>query len=67
MEAHRRLTAPLAAISYTLIGLLATLSGVFRRHGGLMRPVGAVIAVTLLVALGLGVNNLPPAASACCR
>ncbi|HUW79917.1 MAG TPA: LPS export ABC transporter permease LptF [Acidocella sp.] len=58
VEGHRRLTAPLAAISYTMIGLLATLSGVFRRHGGLLRPVGAVISVTLLVALSLGVNNL---------
>jgi lipopolysaccharide export system permease protein len=58
VEAQRRLAAPLAAISYTLIGLLATLSGVFHRHGGLVRPIGAVIAVTLLVALSLGVNNL---------
>ncbi len=58
VEAQRRLTAPLAAISYTLIGLLATLSGMFRRHGGLARPVIAVAAVTLLVALSLGVNNL---------
>jgi lipopolysaccharide export system permease protein len=30
----------------------------FRRHGGLVRPAGAVVAVTLLVAIGLGVNNL---------
>jgi len=58
VEAQRRLTAPLAALSYTLIGLVATLSGMFRRHGGLARPIGAVIAVTLLVALSLGVNNL---------
>jgi lipopolysaccharide export system permease protein len=58
VEAQRRLAAPLAAISYTLIGLLATLSGIFRRHGGLVRPIGAVVAVTLLVALSLGVNNL---------
>ncbi len=58
VEAQRRLTAPLAAISYTLIGLFATLTGVFRRHGGLVRPAGAVIVVTLLVALSLGVNNL---------
>jgi len=58
VEAHRRLTAPLSAISYALIGLLATLSGGFRRHGGMVRPVGAVAAVTLLVALSLGVDNL---------
>jgi lipopolysaccharide export system permease protein len=58
VEAQRRLTAPLTAISYTLIGLVATLTGMFRRHGGLVRPAGAVAAVTLLVAVGLGVNNL---------
>ncbi len=58
VEAHRRLTAPLSTISYVLIGLLAALSGTFRRHGGLMRPVGAVAVVTLLVALSLAVDNV---------
>jgi lipopolysaccharide export system permease protein len=58
VEAHRRLAVPLSAVSYTMIGLLAVLGGVFRRHGGLLRPFGAVLAVTLLVALGLGVDNL---------
>lgn len=58
VEAQRRLTAPLSAISFTLIGLIATLTGIFRRHGGFVRPAGSVLAVTLLVALGLGVNNM---------
>ncbi len=58
VEGQRRLTAPLTTLSFTLIGLVATLGGVFRRHGGLARPFGAVVLVTLLVALGLGVNNL---------
>jgi lipopolysaccharide export system permease protein len=58
VEAQRRLSAPLTALSFTLIGLVATLGGVFRRHGGLIRPAAAVVAVTLLVALGLGVNNI---------
>ncbi len=58
VEAQRRLTAPLSALSFTLIGLVATLGGVFRRHGGLLRPAAAVAAVTFLVAMGLGVNNL---------
>jgi lipopolysaccharide export system permease protein len=40
-----------------MIGLLAVLGGKFRRHGGLLRPLAAVAAVTLLVATGLGVNN----------
>jgi lipopolysaccharide export system permease protein len=44
-------------IGFTLIGLLATLGGAFRRHGGLLRPLLAVTTVTLLVALELGVNN----------
>jgi len=57
VEAQRRLTSPLTVIGFTLIGLLATLGGAFRRHGGLMRPLFAVSAVTLLVALDLGVNN----------
>lgn len=58
VEAQRRLSAPLTAISYTLISLVATLTGTFRRHGSLARPVGAVITVTFLVALSLAVNNL---------
>jgi lipopolysaccharide export system permease protein len=57
VEAHRRLSAPLTALSFTLIGLFAILGGRFRRHGGVLRPVSAVVAVTLLVALDLGVNN----------
>ncbi len=58
VEAHRRLTAPLTALSYTLVGLVAVLGGVFRRHGGYMRLATAVGVVTALVALGLGVSNL---------
>jgi len=58
VEAHRRLTAPLTALSYTLVGLVAALGGVFRRHGGVLRPAAAVAVVTVLVALGLGVSNL---------
>jgi lipopolysaccharide export system permease protein len=57
VEAQRRLSAPLTALSFTLIGLFAVLGGVFRRHGGLLRPMFAVITVTLLVALDLAVNN----------
>jgi lipopolysaccharide export system permease protein len=57
VEAQRRLTSPLTVIGFTLIGLFATLGGGFRRHGGVLRPFFAVSAVTLLVALDLGVNN----------
>ena len=58
VEAQRRLSAPISTLCFTLIGLFATLSGMFRRHGSMVRPAFAVIIVTLLVALGLGVNNL---------
>lgn len=58
VEAQRRLTAPLTALSYSLIALVAVLGGAFRRHGGLLRPAVAVGIVTLLVALELGVQNL---------
>jgi lipopolysaccharide export system permease protein len=57
VEAHRRLSSPLTALSFTLIALFAILGGRFRRHGGVLRPIGAVVSVTLLVALDLGVNN----------
>jgi len=57
VEAQRRLSAPLTALGFTLIALLAVLGGKFRRHGGLLRPLAAVAAVTLLVAAGLAVNN----------
>jgi lipopolysaccharide export system permease protein len=63
VEGQRRLTAPLSALSFTFIGLLCTLHGVFRRHGGVIRPVIAVASVTFLVALNLGVNNLAARAS----
>jgi len=58
VEAERRLSSPLASLTYTLIALVGVLGGVFRRHGGLVRPVGAVAGVTALVALTLGVDNL---------
>jgi lipopolysaccharide export system permease protein len=57
VEGYRRLSAPLTVVGFTLIGLLATLGGAFRRHGAILRPFLAVAAVTLLVAAGLGVNN----------
>ena len=57
VEMNRRLSAPLTAVSFSLIGLFAILGGRFRRHGGVLRPVAAVLTVTLLVALSLGVNN----------
>lgn len=58
VEAQRRLSAPLSALGYALIALVAALGGGFRRHGGITRIIGAVVITISLVALGLGVNNL---------
>ena len=58
MEAHRRLALPLTSVSFTLVALVAVLMGTFRRHGGLLRPVVAVLAVVGLLALELMLGNL---------
>jgi lipopolysaccharide export system permease protein len=57
-EAHRRLSAPLTALSYALVALASVLTGGFRRHGGVARPLIGVGITVGLVALGLSVNNL---------
>jgi lipopolysaccharide export system permease protein len=57
-EGHKRLAMPLSAVSYTLIALFAVLSGTFRRHGGLVRPLAAIGAMVALLAAGLAVENL---------
>ena len=41
-----------------MVALVAVLMGQFRRHGGLLRPVAAVLVVVGLLALGLAVTNL---------
>jgi lipopolysaccharide export system permease protein len=58
VEAHRRLSTPLTAVGFTLIALVSVLMGMFRRHGGLVRPFLAIMTVVALVALGLAVANL---------
>lgn len=57
-EGHKRLSSPLTALSYALVALFAVLSGTFRRHGSLVRPLGAIGAMVLLLASGLAVQNL---------
>ena len=57
-EAHKRLATPLTAWSFAMVALVSSLSGAFRRHGGLVRPLTAVLVVVALLALGLGVGNL---------
>ncbi len=58
VEANRRLSAPLTALSFALVALVSVLAGSFRRHGNLLRPMVAVAAVTSLLALQLAVANL---------
>jgi lipopolysaccharide export system permease protein len=41
-----------------MVALVTVLSGAFRRHGGILRPVVAVLTVVGLLALGLAVANL---------
>jgi lipopolysaccharide export system permease protein len=58
VEAFRRFASPLTTLSFTLVALLAVLHGGFRRHGGVLRPLAAVLSVVGLLALGLLVENL---------
>ena len=58
VEAHRRLATPFTALSYTLVALVASLTGTFRRHGGLLRPLVSVLTVVGMLALQLAVTNL---------
>ena len=58
VDAHRRLAEPLTAMSFTLVALVAVLMGTFRRHGGLLRPATAVLAVVGLLALELLLTNV---------
>jgi lipopolysaccharide export system permease protein len=58
VEAHRRLSSPFTALSFTLVALVAVLTGSFRRHGGLLRPAASVLALVTLLALGLAFGHL---------
>ena len=58
VEAHRRLTSPLTAASFALVALVSVLTGAFRRHGNVLRPLIAVLSVVALLALGLATQNL---------
>ena len=58
VEAHKRLVAPLTTLSFTLVALVGVLGGVFQRHGGLLRPFIAIMAVVGLVAAGLALDSL---------
>jgi lipopolysaccharide export system permease protein len=57
-EGHKRLSSPLTGVSFSLVALVSVLTGTFRRHGSLLRPLVAVGAVVGLLALGLAIGNL---------
>jgi lipopolysaccharide export system permease protein len=57
-EAHKRLTAPLTTMTYAMVGLFSALGGIFRRHGGLIRPLATVGIMVGLLALGLAFGTL---------
>ena len=57
-EGHKRLSSPLTTLSYALVALFSVLSGTFRRHGSYVRPLAAVGAMVLLLALGFAAESL---------
>ena len=57
-EGHKRLTTPLTTVSYALVGLVSALGGIFRRHGGVLRPLITVGVMVGLLALGLAIGTL---------
>jgi lipopolysaccharide export system permease protein len=57
-EGNKRMTSPLTALSYGSVALLSVLTGTFRRHGGFVRPLVAVLSVVVLLALQLAFGNL---------
>jgi lipopolysaccharide export system permease protein len=58
VEAHRRLSGPATCLSFALVALVSVLTGTFRRHGGLLRPIVAVLTIVGLLALGLAIGNI---------
>jgi len=58
VEAHKRLATPLTAGSFAMVALAAMLTGMFRRHAGVLRPMAAIVTVVALVALGLALDSL---------
>ena len=58
VEAHRRLSGPFTVLSFTLVALVTSLTGSFRRYGGLVRPLTGILVVVALLATGLAITNL---------
>jgi lipopolysaccharide export system permease protein len=58
VEAHRRLAGPFTVLSFSLVALVTSLTGSFRRYGGLIRPLTGILVVVALLATGLAITNL---------
>jgi lipopolysaccharide export system permease protein len=58
VEANKRLAGPLNCLSFAMVGLLGVLGGGFRRHGGMLRQLTAILTVVGLVAIGLAIDSL---------
>ena len=58
VEAHRRLSSPLTALSFAMVALVSVLTGAFQRHGNVIRPLVAILSVVGLLALGLALQNI---------
>lgn len=57
-ELHQRLAGPLYPLAFTMIGLVALLSGEFNRRGRPRRLVGAGVAVLLLQGYALAAQDI---------
>jgi lipopolysaccharide export system permease protein len=57
-EAHKRMTTPIAAVTYALAALLSVLTGTFRRHASILRPLISVGGVVALLAASLALQTL---------
>jgi lipopolysaccharide export system permease protein len=57
-EGHKRLSSPLTTLSYAMVGLFSALGGMFRRHGGVVRPLVTIGGMVLLLAFGLAFGSL---------
>ena len=57
-EGHKRMTTPIAAATYALAALLSVLTGTFRRHASILRPLISVGVVVALLAVSLALQTL---------
>jgi lipopolysaccharide export system permease protein len=57
-EAHKRMTTPVAALTFALLALLSVLTGAFQRHASILRPLISVAGVVALLALSLALQTL---------